>query len=71
LRAAKRAGRGNARRFEPQIETDYAERRFLLHEQKAGMRETAAAQGFLRRSRKGFAAGFAGLCSHFVLLFSS
>jgi diguanylate cyclase (GGDEF)-like protein len=32
LRAAKRAGRGNARRFEPQIETDYAERRFLLHE---------------------------------------
>jgi EAL domain-containing protein (putative c-di-GMP-specific phosphodiesterase class I) len=32
LRAAKRAGRGNARSFEPQIETDYAERRFLLHE---------------------------------------
>jgi len=32
LRATKRAGRGNARRFEPQIETDYAERRFLLHE---------------------------------------
>jgi len=32
LRAAKRAGRGSARRFEPQIETDYAERRFLLHE---------------------------------------
>jgi diguanylate cyclase (GGDEF)-like protein len=32
LRAAKRAGRGTARRFEPQIETDYAERRFLLHE---------------------------------------
>jgi diguanylate cyclase (GGDEF)-like protein len=32
LRAAKRAGRGNARRFEPQIETDHAERRFLLHE---------------------------------------
>jgi diguanylate cyclase (GGDEF)-like protein len=32
LRAAKRTGRGNARRFEPQIEIDYAERRFLLHE---------------------------------------
>jgi diguanylate cyclase (GGDEF)-like protein len=32
LRAAKRSGRGAARRFEPQIETDYAERRFLLHE---------------------------------------
>jgi diguanylate cyclase (GGDEF)-like protein len=32
LRTAKRAGRGSARRFEPQIETDYAERRFLLHE---------------------------------------
>ena len=32
IRAAKRAGRGSARRFAPQIETDYAERRFLLHE---------------------------------------
>jgi diguanylate cyclase (GGDEF)-like protein len=32
LRAAKRSGRGNARQFEPKIETDYAERRFLLHE---------------------------------------
>ncbi len=32
LRAAKREGRGAVRRFEPQIETDYAERRFLLHE---------------------------------------
>jgi diguanylate cyclase (GGDEF)-like protein len=32
LRAAKRSGRGNARLFDPQIETDYAERRFLLHE---------------------------------------
>jgi diguanylate cyclase (GGDEF)-like protein len=32
LRAAKRSGRGVARQFEPQIETDYAERRFLLHE---------------------------------------
>jgi diguanylate cyclase (GGDEF)-like protein len=32
LRAAKRASRGSARRFEPQIETEYAERRFLLHE---------------------------------------
>jgi diguanylate cyclase (GGDEF)-like protein len=32
LRAAKRAGRGSALRFEPQIETDYADRRFLLHE---------------------------------------
>jgi diguanylate cyclase (GGDEF)-like protein len=32
LRAAKRNGRGHARRFEPQIETDHAERRFMLHE---------------------------------------
>src|SRR6202167_6141056 len=32
LRAAKRQGRGAVRRFEPQIETEYAERRFLLHE---------------------------------------
>jgi diguanylate cyclase (GGDEF)-like protein len=32
LRAAKRSGRGIARQFEPQIETDYADRRFLLHE---------------------------------------
>ena len=32
LRAAKREGRGAVRRFEPQIETEYAERRFLLHE---------------------------------------
>jgi predicted signal transduction protein with EAL and GGDEF domain len=32
LRAAKRRGRGNARRFEPQIEADHAERRFLLQE---------------------------------------
>jgi len=32
LRTAKREGRGMARRFEPQIETDYAERRFLLRE---------------------------------------
>jgi predicted signal transduction protein with EAL and GGDEF domain len=32
LRIAKRNGRGTARRFETQIETDYAERRFLLHE---------------------------------------
>jgi diguanylate cyclase (GGDEF)-like protein len=32
LRAAKREGRGKTRRFEPQIETEYAERRFLLHE---------------------------------------
>jgi len=32
LRAAKREGRGTARRFETRIETDYAERRFLLHE---------------------------------------
>ena len=29
---AKRNGRGNARRFEQHIETDHAERRFLLHE---------------------------------------
>jgi diguanylate cyclase (GGDEF)-like protein len=32
LRAAKRSGRGGSGRFEPQIETDYAERRFLLQE---------------------------------------
>ena len=32
LRAAKREGRGRACRFEARIETDYAERRFLLHE---------------------------------------
>jgi diguanylate cyclase (GGDEF)-like protein len=32
LRAAKRDGHGRARRFEPQIETEYAERRFLLRE---------------------------------------
>jgi diguanylate cyclase (GGDEF)-like protein len=32
LRSAKRSGRGNARRFEQHIETDHAERRFLLHE---------------------------------------
>ena len=37
LRAAKRAGRGNARRFEPQIETDYAEGRFLLHELRSAI----------------------------------
>jgi diguanylate cyclase (GGDEF)-like protein len=32
LRAAKREGRGRTRTFVPQIETDYAERRFLLRE---------------------------------------
>lgn len=32
LRAAKREGRGRARFFEPQIETEYAERRALLRE---------------------------------------
>jgi len=32
LRAAKREGRGTARRFAPQIETEGAERRFLLRE---------------------------------------
>jgi diguanylate cyclase (GGDEF)-like protein len=32
LRAAKREGRGRARSFEPQIEAEYAERRFLLRE---------------------------------------
>jgi diguanylate cyclase (GGDEF)-like protein len=32
LRAAKREGRGTARRFAPQIETERAERRFLLRE---------------------------------------
>ncbi len=35
LRAAKRHGRGNARRFERQIEADHVERRFLLQELKA------------------------------------
>ncbi len=32
LRAAKQEGRGRARAFEPQIEIEYAERRFLLRE---------------------------------------
>jgi diguanylate cyclase (GGDEF)-like protein len=32
LRAAKRQGRGSARRFEPKIEAEADERRFLLHE---------------------------------------
>jgi diguanylate cyclase (GGDEF)-like protein len=32
LRAAKQAGRSSTRAFEPQIETEYAERRFLLSE---------------------------------------
>jgi diguanylate cyclase (GGDEF)-like protein len=32
LRAAKREGRGRAQNFEPQIESEYAERRFLLRE---------------------------------------
>ena len=32
LRAAKREGRGRVRVFEPQVETDYAERRSLLRE---------------------------------------
>ena len=32
LRVAKREGRGRMRSFAPQIETDYAERRFLLRE---------------------------------------
>ncbi len=32
LRIAKQSGRGAVRRFETQIETDHAERRFLLHE---------------------------------------
>ena len=37
LDAAKQAGHGVARRFEPQIETDHAERRFLLRELKAAI----------------------------------
>lgn len=37
LRAAKRAGRGLARRFVPQIETDQSERRFLLRELKTAI----------------------------------
>jgi diguanylate cyclase (GGDEF)-like protein len=32
LRAAKREGRSRVRHFEPQVETDHAERRFLLRE---------------------------------------
>ncbi len=37
MRAAKRNGRGQARRFEPRIETDSVERRFLLRELKAAI----------------------------------
>jgi diguanylate cyclase (GGDEF)-like protein len=37
LDAAKQAGHGVARRFEPQIETEYAERRFVLRELKAAI----------------------------------
>jgi diguanylate cyclase (GGDEF)-like protein len=37
LRAAKRDGRGGARRFEPRIETDSVERRFLLRELKTAI----------------------------------
>jgi diguanylate cyclase (GGDEF)-like protein len=37
LHAAKRDGRGSVRRFEPHIETDSAERRFLLQELKAAI----------------------------------
>jgi diguanylate cyclase (GGDEF)-like protein len=41
LRAAKRSGRGGARRFEPQIETECAERRFLLRELEAAIASKA------------------------------
>jgi diguanylate cyclase (GGDEF)-like protein len=41
LRAAKRSGRGDARRFEPQIEVDRAERRFLLQELEAAIASQA------------------------------
>ncbi len=37
LRAAKREGRGTARRFAPQIESEGAERRFLLRELEAAI----------------------------------
>jgi EAL domain-containing protein (putative c-di-GMP-specific phosphodiesterase class I) len=37
MRAAKRNGRGQARRFEPRVETDSVERRFLLRELKAAI----------------------------------
>ena len=37
LRAAKREGRGRTRRFEPQIEAEYAERRSLLRELEAAI----------------------------------
>jgi diguanylate cyclase (GGDEF)-like protein len=41
LRAAKRSGRGDARRFEPQIESDCAERRFLLQELESAVTSQA------------------------------
>jgi diguanylate cyclase (GGDEF)-like protein len=41
LRAAKRSGRGGARRFEPQIETECTERRFLLRELESAIASEA------------------------------
>jgi diguanylate cyclase (GGDEF)-like protein len=41
MRAAKRSGRGEARRFELRIETDSVERRFLLGELKAAIERQA------------------------------
>jgi diguanylate cyclase (GGDEF)-like protein len=41
LRAAKRGGRGDARRFEPQIEIDRAEQRFLLQELESAIASRA------------------------------
>ena len=41
LRAARRSGRGGARRFEPQIETECAERRFLLQELESAIASQA------------------------------
>ncbi len=41
LRAAKRSGRGSARRFDPQIELDCAERRFLLQELESAIASQA------------------------------
>ncbi len=41
LRVAKREGRGAAQRFKPRIETEHAERRFLLHELESAISRQA------------------------------
>jgi diguanylate cyclase (GGDEF)-like protein len=41
LRAAKRDGRGTARRFSPQIEMEHSERRFLRHEMESAILQQA------------------------------